>query len=60
MVHVVDLDSVNGTFLNGERLLPPPGSAVIHAGDSLFAFGSAEAVNSMITGCEKDRDDATG
>lgn len=38
---------------NGERLLPPPGSAVIQAGDSLFAFGSTEAVNSMIAGCEQ-------
>ena len=34
------------------HLLPPPGSAVIQAGDSLFAFGSTEAVNSMIAGCE--------
>jgi len=33
---------------SGERLMPPPGSAVIHAGDSLFAFGSASAVNAMI------------
>jgi len=33
---------------NGERLMPPPGSAVLHVGDSLFAFGSAKAVNSMI------------
>ncbi len=33
---------------DGERLMPPPASAVIHAGDSLFAFGSAEAVNAMI------------
>ncbi len=33
---------------NGERLMPPPGSAVIQAGDSLFAFGSAQAVNQMI------------
>lgn len=33
---------------NGERLMPPPASAVIHPGDSLFAFGSAEAVNAMI------------
>ncbi|MEZ6143966.1 MAG: potassium channel protein [Planctomycetaceae bacterium] len=30
---------------NGERLLPPAGTAVIQAGDSLFAFGSSEAVN---------------
>ncbi|MGD9855114.1 MAG: TrkA family potassium uptake protein [Planctomycetaceae bacterium] len=33
---------------SGERLLPPSGSAVIEVGDSLFAFGSSEAVNSMI------------
>ena len=34
---------------NGERLLPPPGTAVLQAGDSLFAFGSAAAVNAMIS-----------
>lgn len=33
---------------NGDRLMPPPGTAVIEAGDSLFAFGSAEAVSEMI------------
>lgn len=33
---------------SGERLLPPAGSAVIEAGDSLFAFGSSDAVNAMI------------
>jgi voltage-gated potassium channel len=33
---------------NGERLLPPPGNAVIMEGDSLFAFGSAAAVAQMI------------
>jgi voltage-gated potassium channel len=33
---------------NGERLMPPPGSTVLHSGDSLFAFGSADAVNTMI------------
>lgn len=33
---------------NGERLLPPPGTAVIQAGDSLFAFGSSDVVNAMI------------
>ena len=32
---------------NGERLMPP-GSTVLHSGDSLFAFGSADAVNTMI------------
>ncbi len=34
--------------LSGERLLPPPGSATILEGDSLFAFGSATAVQQMI------------
>jgi len=33
---------------NGERLVPPPGNAVILAGDCLFAFGSAADVNRMI------------
>jgi voltage-gated potassium channel len=33
---------------NGERLMPPPGNAVIEAGDCLFAFGSTGAVNRMI------------
>jgi voltage-gated potassium channel len=33
---------------NGERLLPPPGSAVLQVGDSLFAFGSAQAVNRVV------------
>ncbi len=33
---------------NGERLMPPPSSAIIQPGDSLFAFGSSEAVNAMI------------
>lgn len=33
---------------NGERLMPPPGNAEIHAGDCLFAFGAAQAVNKMI------------
>lgn len=33
---------------DGERLMPPPGSAIIHAGDSLFVFGSSTAVNAMI------------
>ena len=26
----------------------PPGSTVLHSGDSLFAFGSVESVNAMI------------
>lgn len=33
----------------GERLLPPGGATVIQAGDSLFAFGNAAAVQRMIT-----------
>lgn len=33
---------------NGERLMPPPGSAVIQPDDSLFVFGSPAAVNRMI------------
>ncbi|QDU35903.1 Voltage-gated potassium channel Kch [Maioricimonas rarisocia] len=33
---------------SGERLLPPSGNAMIHVGDSLFAFGSSAAVNAMI------------
>ena len=33
---------------NGERLMPPPGTAVIETGDCLFAFGGAPAVNEMI------------
>lgn len=34
--------------VNGERLMPPPGTAIIEAGDCLFAFGSSQAVNEMI------------
>jgi len=34
---------------DGERLMPPPGSAIIQPGDSLFAFGSTNAVNAMIS-----------
>jgi len=33
---------------NGERLLPPEGTAVIQSGDCLFAVGGAEAINEMI------------
>jgi voltage-gated potassium channel len=35
--------------VDGERLMPPPGTAIIKAGDSLFAFGSTNAVNAMIS-----------
>ncbi|MBI1345861.1 hypothetical protein GC163_06185 [bacterium] len=34
---------------NGERLMPPRGSSVIEAGDSLIIFGSSPAVNSMLS-----------
>lgn len=34
---------------SGERLMPPRGSTVIEAGDSLFAFGNSEAVNWMVS-----------
>ncbi len=37
---------------NGERLLPPPSSATIQAGDSLFAFGDTNVVNSVIATSE--------
>ncbi len=33
---------------SGEKLMPPPGSAMLQPGDSLFAFGSTEAINSVI------------
>lgn len=36
--------------ITGERLLPPAGNTIIHAGDSLFAFGSAAAVQRLIGG----------
>jgi len=32
----------------GERLMPPPGTATLEPGDCLFAFGSAQAINSVI------------
>ncbi|MEX1229995.1 MAG: potassium channel protein [Planctomycetaceae bacterium] len=38
---------------NGQRLIPPPGSAIIQAGDSLYAFGSTVAVNEMINASDK-------
>ena len=38
---------------SGEKLLPPSGTAVIMEGDSLFAFGSTQAVNAMIGGDSK-------
>lgn len=33
---------------NGERLMPPPADAVLHAGDCLFAFGSARSINAVL------------
>jgi len=33
---------------NGERLMPPPGTAMINEGDNLFTFGTSNAVNDMI------------
>lgn len=33
---------------SGERLMPPPGDAVLNAGDCLFVFGNAESVNSIL------------
>ena len=33
---------------DGERLMPPPGEALIHAGDSLFVFGNSDAVNAIV------------
>lgn len=35
---------------NGDRLMPPPGDAILEIEDSLFVFGSAEAVNSVVDG----------
>lgn len=33
---------------NGERLMPPSGSAVIHPGDCLFVFGGSEIVGKLV------------
>jgi K+/H+ antiporter YhaU regulatory subunit KhtT len=33
---------------SGERLMPPPGPAVIELGDSLFVFGRSQSVNRII------------
>lgn len=43
---------------NGERLMPPPGNAVIESGDCLFAFGSSAAVNRMIGKSGEESDEA--
>jgi Trk K+ transport system NAD-binding subunit len=45
---------------NGERLMPPPGTAVIEAGDCLFAFGSTHAVNRMIGASGEGNEEETG
>jgi voltage-gated potassium channel len=34
--------------VSGERLMPPPGNAVLNPGDCLFVFGNADAVNSVL------------
>ena len=34
--------------VSGARLMPPPGDAVIQAGDCLFVFGNADAVNGIV------------
>jgi voltage-gated potassium channel len=34
---------------NGERLMPPPGSAEIQKGDCLFVFGVSEVVNKLVS-----------
>lgn len=41
---------------NGDRLMPPPGTAMIEAGDCLFAFGSTAAVNQMIGSSGHERE----
>jgi hypothetical protein len=33
--------------------MPPPGDAVLMAEDSLFVFGSTDAVNSVVDGSHK-------
>jgi voltage-gated potassium channel len=33
---------------SGEQLMPPPGEAVIHSGDSLFVFGQSDAVQRVL------------
>ena len=33
---------------SGQRLMPPPGDAVIQSQDSLFVFGNADAVNAIV------------
>jgi voltage-gated potassium channel len=34
---------------SGERLMPPPGSAVIQKGDCLFVFGVTDVVNKLVS-----------
>jgi len=40
---------------NGDRLMPPPGNAIIEANDCLFVFGNAGSVNGILT----DTDEVT-
>ena len=39
---------------DGERLMPPEGSAHIQVGDSLFTFGSKDAISSVVEETETD------
>jgi voltage-gated potassium channel len=45
---------------SGERLMPPPGNAVIQAGDCLYAFGSIIAVNRMISEASQEGEEQSG
>jgi voltage-gated potassium channel len=38
---------------SGARLMPPPGNALIEAGDCLFVFGSSDAVNGIVDPSEE-------
>jgi voltage-gated potassium channel len=44
---------------SGERLMPPPGNAIIEAGDCLYAFGSIAGVNRMISEASQIVEDFT-
>lgn len=44
---------------SGERLMPPPGNAIIEAGDCLYAFGNVAAVNRMISEASQINEDFT-